>query len=593
MTQTELTGSPTFVTMGAAGSMPAPASLTLDDLAPGGTLAALEPFENMQVSIASLTTVSGTEGFLSEVSGVVSSNGIFYATLTGTPRPTREPGIDSPLASTFATRCAAGPPCAIPVFDTNSERLRIDSDGLGAPRLDVTSGVVIQNLTAIVAFVDLESLAWNLFPLPGLSPTISVNVNAGPVTAPASTQFTVASLNLHQFFDATNDPDIGELVISAANYADRLQKASLVVRTSLQMPDILAVQEMESLPVLQELANRINTDAGLAGEYSAYLEEGNDPGGIDVGFLVRRRVHVNSVVQEGLGATFIDPDDGSVDSLNDRPPLVLRATVDGPATMLDAHVIVVANHLRSLLGIESPTSDRVRVKRQKQAEFLASLLNGLQSEGAVIAVGDFNAFEVNDGFVDLVDPNFVEAAPGRYSYVFEGNVQTLDHVLLSTQALEQFDGLEHARINADAPHIYRAIPTRPDRISDHDAAVAYFAFPLDTTPPTIHSVTPSVASLWPVNHKLIPVTVRIEVSDNLAVASCSVTGVTSSDPDDATGDGSTSPDWIIDGPFALRLRAERRGSALDRIYLISVTCEDTAGNQSTGTTQVVVPHDGQ
>jgi predicted extracellular nuclease len=420
----------------------------------------------------------------------------------------------------------------------------------------------------------------------------------------------VASYNLQRFFDIVNDPG-SDVPLGAANYNDRLAKASLVIRTMLHMPDVLAVQEVEKLAVLQDLAARINADAGMPGEYSAYLEEGNDPGGIDVGFLVRSRVQVASVVQAGKNATFIDPVDGSVDLLNDRPPLVLRGTVDGPPTHLDADIIVVANHLRSLDDLE--TNARVRAKRQKQAEFLADLLDDLQEQGPVISVGDYNAFEFSDGVVDvmgtvtgdpaadntvvvaspdLVEPDFSFTAPGVYSYVFEGNAQTLDHVIVSSAAADLFAGLQHARLNADFPEVYRQDPARVERLSDHDPAVAYFELPLDTAPPVV-SASADVASIWPPNHQLINVAIAITASDNLGIAACSIASVSSSDGVNGKGDGNTEPDWIIDGPTSLRLRAERSGISGERLYSILVSCTDVAGNVGSSTVTVAVADRGK
>ena len=85
--------------------------------------------------------------------------------------------------------------------------------------------------------------------------------------------------------------------------------------------------------------------------------------------------------------------DGSL--LNDRPPLVLDAAVNLPG--LDPFpVIVVVNHLRSLSSIDDPTDGpRVRAKRQAQAEYLANLIQSLQTAnpaGFVASVGDYNAF---------------------------------------------------------------------------------------------------------------------------------------------------------------------------------------------------------
>ena len=68
--------------------------------------------------------------------------------------------------------------------------------------------------------------------------------------------------------------------------------------------------------------------------------EGNDPGGIDVGFLVKTsRVTIDSVTQVGkatiytpAGTTATCHEEGAPQTalLNDRPPLVLEASVEGP-----------------------------------------------------------------------------------------------------------------------------------------------------------------------------------------------------------------------------------------------------------------------
>ena len=91
-------------------------------------------------------------------------------------------------------------------------------------------------------------------------------------------------------FDTVNDPGY-DPVLTPTAYSNRLAKASRVIRDMMQMPDIIGVQEVEKLAVLQDIAARVNSDAVAAGgtdpPYAAYLEEGNDVGGIDVGFLVR------------------------------------------------------------------------------------------------------------------------------------------------------------------------------------------------------------------------------------------------------------------------------------------------------------------
>src|SRR5262249_54905914 len=141
-------------------------------------------------------------------------------------------------------------------------------------------------------------------------------------------------------------------------FASRLNKASLLIRTILNMPDIIGVEEMENLSTLQAVADKIQQDAGAAQPiYAAYLAEGNDPGGIDVGFLVKvSRIAVTDVTQYGKTITFTQPD-GTAATLNDRPPLVLTASIKTSGKELPLPLTVIVNHLRSLNGIDDETSN--------------------------------------------------------------------------------------------------------------------------------------------------------------------------------------------------------------------------------------------
>jgi predicted extracellular nuclease len=501
----------TFVEVGTA-ALPAPVAITPALADPNGGLQQLEPLEGMRVSIASLTAVSGSDGNVNEPNNTGSNTGVFYTVLTGTPRPVREAGIP---AMDPVLVCAAGTGCTIPVFDQNPELLRVDADAIqGVTAPVVTTGALMTDVTAIV---DYGFRSYTLLPTAPLVPAgLSVGVPARPR---AAGEFTVASYNLQRLFDTVNDPNVGDPVVTATAYANRLIKISAAVRGFLQTPDILGVQEAENLTVLQDLAARIDADATAAGQpapgYTAFLLEGNDVGGIDVGFLVTSRVTVQSVVQHGLTDTYTNPVNGLQETLNDRPSLSIRATVAAEPGTLPAEVVAVVHHLRSLNGVDE-ADGRVRAKRLAQAEYVARTLDGLRASYPgvpVVSVGDYNAFEVNDGYVDvlgvargvpapasdvvlfgadllasdfLLAPAVAATPAGQtYSYVFEGSAQSLDHVLVSAEAAAALAAFDHARINADFPEIYRGDATRVERTSDHDPAIAYFRFPRDLMPPVV------------------------------------------------------------------------------------------------------------
>lgn len=514
---TELSAVVAVTDLGSA-ALPDAVVLTSNEVSDQGTFDQLERFEGMLVVAPSLTSISGTGGNKNEANATSTSDGTFYAVLRGQARPFREPGVESGHA---VLPCAIGP-CNTPLFDGNPERLRVDSDALeGMSAVNVTAGTVFDN---VAGPLDFGFRTYTILANAPLAPVGGMTVV--PAAAAPSTQFTVASMNLERFYDAVNDAG-SDAVLTPAAYDRRLAKASLMVRNVLNMPDILGVQEVENLGVLLTLAQRIDSDAAAAGQaapqYTPFLFEGNDVGLIDVGFLVKQaggRVSVSSVEQVGLNDTFTDPSDSSQDLINDRPPLVLRATVFGPSTTLPQNVTVIVNHLRSLIDVDADnaTGQRVRAKRAAQAEFLADYVQGRQLNDpaeAIVSIGDYNAFSFNDGYVDtigtvrglpappdqvavastdrvspdLVDAGDLTAAGERYSYVFNGNAQGLDHVLFSSNLLSQFAGLAHPRVNADFPEVLRGDASTASRLSDHDPVVAYFTFPPDVAPP-VFSFTP-------------------------------------------------------------------------------------------------------
>jgi hypothetical protein len=118
---------------------------------------------------------------------------------------------------------------------------------------------------------------------------------------------------------------------------------------------------------------------------------------------------------------------------------------------------------------------------------------------------------------------------------------------------------------------------------------------VDNTPPTISGVTASPATLWPPNHKMVPVRLTVVAFDNCDMPKCGIVSITSNEPVNGLGDGDTAPDWeFFPGRLIAHIRAERSGKAKGegRIYTIGVQCSDGAGNESrVSTVKVRVPHD--
>jgi predicted extracellular nuclease len=503
--------SPTVIQLSTGNPLPAPtlitAAATTQASETSNPLDSLEEYEGMRVTVASLTVTGATQGSINEPNATVISSGVFIGVVTGVARPFREQGI------AISDPLPAGAPGTIPRFDENPERIRVDSDAQpGTTAIDVAAGTVITNITGPL---DYAFRCYTIDPDAATPPIVGVLPGSTPATAPTADEFTVVSFNMERFFDTVNDPATSDPVLTAAAFNRRLAKASLIIRTVQRYPDVIGVEEMENLTTLQAVATQINNDAvnldGLANpNYTAFLSEGNDVGGIDVGFLVKAsRISVVDVTQFGLTDTFTNPD-SSTSILNDRPPLVLRATCPRPLGGTLPFTVIV-NHLRSLSGVDDTTpgsngfateGDRVRFKRRAQAEYLANLIQTRQVADAtelIITLGDMNAFNVNDGYVDsigtikgtptaasqvtlassdLVNPDLTDLidvlpAAQQYSYNFDENAQTLDHIILNHKALVFLTRFAYARNDSDfAVKNYES--TNELRISDHDQPVAYF-----------------------------------------------------------------------------------------------------------------------
>lgn len=128
-------------------------------------------------------------------------------------------------------------------------------------------------------------------------------------------------------------------------------------------------------------------------------------------------------------------------------------------------------------------------------------------------------------------------------------------------------------------------PSDPDTSNNTSTASTTVSNP----PPTISGVSVNAPQLWPPNHKMTDITVDYSVSDNCSAVNTSLS-VISNEPLNGTGDGNTAVDWVVVDAHHVQLRAERDGDGTGRIYTITITATDSAGNTSAQTVTVSVPH---
>jgi hypothetical protein len=118
---------------------------------------------------------------------------------------------------------------------------------------------------------------------------------------------------------------------------------------------------------------------------------------------------------------------------------------------------------------------------------------------------------------------------------------------------------------------------------------------IDKTPPTVTcGVSPSL--LRPANHRLVSVVASVAVKDQLSgVAGFGLNSVTSNEPDRRTDSGDVPNDiqgFVVGTPDTSgQLRAERSPAGSGRVYTLTYTGIDAAGNRASCTSTVSVPHD--
>jgi hypothetical protein len=127
----------------------------------------------------------------------------------------------------------------------------------------------------------------------------------------------------------------------------------------------------------------------------------------------------------------------------------------------------------------------------------------------------------------------------------------------------------------------------------------------DREPPKISTPTAIPSILWPLNHKMVDVTIDYNVTDSCASASdiTCVLSVTSNESvrgcrrERGEGkererrekdDDDKAFDWVVLDSHHVRLRAEKSEHGDSRIYWIKVTCTDSSGNSSAKTVAVTV-----
>ncbi len=275
--------------------------------------------------------------------------------------------------------------------------------------------------------------------------------------AAAADEFSIMTWNAENFFDPQPPHPSSPQPPNASEYTRWLRKAAATIAAAGN-PTIIAFQEVENIGVLEDIA----AQELLTGyDYQAFLIEGSDSRGIDVGYLVRGDIAEVLDVQQH----------NAPNGLTSRPPLVIRVRIG------EGEVYVINNHFTSMSAGEALTEPR----RTAQAEWVLEIVNQILAENPnarIAVVGDLNSFydspplDVlrNGGLRHVFETLPLEE---RYTYIYHGEAQVLDHILVSDALWRDLRQVYILHTNADWPPPSED-DTSPRRKSDHDPAIAIF-----------------------------------------------------------------------------------------------------------------------
>ncbi len=114
-------------------------------------------------------------------------------------------------------------------------------------------------------------------------------------------------------------------------------------------------------------------------------------------------------------------------------------------------------------------------------------------------------------------------------------------------------------------------------------------------PPDCSNAAPSIAEIWPPNHKMVDVTINGVVDPDGDPVTIRIMKITQDEPLDTYGDGSFEPDGAGLGTDVAQVRAERSGTKKvpgnGRVYVIHFEASDGKGGVCQGMVRTCVPHD--
>ncbi len=390
----------------------------------------------------------------------------------------------------------------------NPDEIRIidGNDGILTADDSFRAGDTIDNITGVVTYSFGEFRIHN-----GTGNFTEVNTRTD---APEDIggNFLVGSLNVLNYFTTIDADgavtDNGSGPRGANSLEEFERQADKLVNAIVAMDaDVLGLIELENDFAgedfaIKDLVERVNAELGS--EVYAFVDPGQEFIGGDAianGLIYKiDKVGLSgdmAILETFEGRNFIDPLDAGR-GLN--RPAIAQTFIDLDTGEL---ITISVNHLKSKgslsgLDVDENQGDgqgNNNGTRTEAADILADWLNSDptgQGAGNILILGDLNAYAKEDPLTALADEGFVDLAAAElgddaYSYVFNGEIGTLDYALANAELADSLVGVTEWHINSDEadaldynldfgrdPSLYDGDSAA--RGSDHDPVLVSFNF---------------------------------------------------------------------------------------------------------------------
>ena len=361
----------------------------------------------------------------------------------------------------------------------NGQRIIIDNRIVASPA--VNSGAVLSGVTGVLdySFNNYKLLLTE-------QATVVSNTLAREAVTIAPGRFGIASYNVENL---GGNATAARFTAIAGQIAGNLGAPHLISLQEIQDNNGATNNGVVSADVtLNTLAGALNTATGRTYAWVSVTPQNNTDGGQPGGNIRQAFMYdtarvsfagvvggaldgmtatasVSGQIVLNLGAGRIAPTNTAF--ANSRKPLVTEFSVDGQ------QIIVIANHFNSkggdqpLYGPNQPPVNSSETQRLAQAQAVGSFVQGLLAinpNANIVVTGDLNDFQFASSLAPLAAAgltNMTNSLPEneRYTYAFEGNLQTLDHMWVSRNLLNN-GGPIYDVVHANAEFL--------DQVSDHD-----------------------------------------------------------------------------------------------------------------------------